>query len=207
MRGRHRASSFDRDQRTEQARRRFDQDRQQYEATNNPVFAWRAYATATAFDVPIPTWVFNYFDVVAENLTILLNMEPREGEIRPGLVAALGFAPGGAELTLSHTLQSLSDDSADSRQIREEIIAGSPRENVGDFNPLALAGGNDPAFKLASIVALFEQMNPTENRTTIVKTVAQQEGVSASTVWRAIAKLSAVVRKQRKRPSTSKRLP
>ena len=39
-----------------------EQDGDQYKRTNNAVYVWRAYRTARAADVPIPEWVFQYFD-------------------------------------------------------------------------------------------------------------------------------------------------
>ena len=39
-----------------------------FEEEKNPLFAWRAYQASQTFRVPIPWWVLDYFNEVAENL-------------------------------------------------------------------------------------------------------------------------------------------
>lgn len=54
--------------------------RREYEATKNPLYAWEAFKYRSVKE-PIPEWVLEYLDRVAENLMKYARYGPRKGEV------------------------------------------------------------------------------------------------------------------------------
>ena len=163
------------------------------------MFAWSAYHAwrGYAFDVDPPEWVLEYFDLVDTNLSLLASQEPGEKQIAPGIVAAVGFVPGGAELTLNRYMALLRHD--------EDYLL-TLHEKTGPFNPFDQTAlipptkrysdaytayprlASTPGDKHPRIRAIAEAKTPRQRETAAVRAVAEVHKVHSKTVRRALKK-------------------
>ena len=66
----------------------------EYDADQNPLWAWWAYSVARAERRRCPAWVLTYFDHAAINLLTLPTALPKRRRIAPAIAGAVGFSTG-----------------------------------------------------------------------------------------------------------------
>jgi hypothetical protein len=165
-----------------------------YEIEQNPMFAWRAYELVREAGIETPTWLLEYLDLAAQNLTMfegkVLSTRARKTRLKDdflarGVMAALGFVPGGVEQTF------IANKWPDAPE--------ATREKSGRFNPFNGIGSGPSDNRHSTAVWIYLQMG--RSLPDAKKAVAKAHGVVVRTVERALKKypLELIEQEQRTR--------
>lgn len=110
----------------------FDFLRRAWIATSHPLFAWRAYTIARAYDRPIPSFVFTYLDNCAQGVFSFLEARRDiDGTLAVALCSALGFRTAGRGSSFPEW-ESFEDASTTMAIAFVLVRSGSSREEARD---------------------------------------------------------------------------